>query len=186
MGRESAILAADARLPPSLHSRLSSLDREVTVRDESTNGSDAMTKPRISQVLLWILALVTLALFGFFVALVAGAIPVGEPKPPRDTGALSPMQTEPARPAGSDQGDEARATDEPPPRPRSRPPIKNTTPPSLATVVVTAARGDAGSRPASAPRTGSVLDERLLAQGESVTLPARRCGCPSAPRRTST
>ena len=48
-----------------------------------------MTKPRISQVLLWTLALVTLALFGFFVALVAGAIPVGEPKPPaRHRGAV--------------------------------------------------------------------------------------------------
>ena len=55
-----------------------------------------MTKPRISQVLLWILALVTLALFGFFVALVAGAIPVGEPGPPADTGALPAPQTEPA------------------------------------------------------------------------------------------
>ena len=47
-----------------------------------------MTKPRISQVLLWMLALVTLALFGFFVALVAGAIPVGDPPPLADTGAL--------------------------------------------------------------------------------------------------
>ena len=55
-----------------------------------------MTKPRISQVLLWILALVTLALFGFFVALVAGAIPVGEPDPPRDSEALPASQTEPA------------------------------------------------------------------------------------------
>ena len=55
-----------------------------------------MTKPRISQVLVWTLALVTLALFGFFVALVAGALPVGEPDPPRDSGALLASQTEPA------------------------------------------------------------------------------------------
>ena len=53
-----------------------------------------MTKPRISQVLLWTLAVVTLALFGFFVALVAGALPVDDPPAPPDTGVLS--QTEPA------------------------------------------------------------------------------------------
>ena len=55
-----------------------------------------MTKPRISQVLLWTLAVVTLALFGFFVALVAGALPVGDPPAPPDTGALPLSQTEPA------------------------------------------------------------------------------------------
>ena len=55
-----------------------------------------MTKPRISQVLLWTLALVTLALFGFFVALIAGVIPVGDPSPPPDSGALPASQTEPA------------------------------------------------------------------------------------------
>jgi hypothetical protein len=54
-----------------------------------------MTRPRISQVLLWILALVTLALFGFFVALVAGAIPVGDPLPARQRAALGVPQTEP-------------------------------------------------------------------------------------------
>ncbi len=73
-----------------------------------------MTKPRISQVLLWALALVTLALFGFFVALVAGALPVDDPPAPPDTGALS--QTEPAEePATTAVTKRVRATTPPPP-----------------------------------------------------------------------
>ena len=128
-----------------------------------------MTKPRISQVLLWILALVTLALFGFFVALVAGAIPVGEPKPPRDTGALSPLQTEPAdQPAATTVTKRVQRTS--PTKTATTTPIKTTTPPALATVVVTAARGDCWISARLGSETGKVLEERLLAQGESVTL----------------
>jgi hypothetical protein len=132
-----------------------------------------MTKPRISQVLLWILAVVTLALFGFFVALVAGAIPVGEPNPPRDTGALSPSQTEPA-----DQPDATTVTKRvqqtSPTKTATTTPIKTTTPPALATVIVTAARGDCWISARLGSETGKVLDERILAQGESVTLRGAR------------
>ena len=128
-----------------------------------------MTKPRISQVLLWILALVTLALFGFFVALVAGAIPVGEPSPPRDTGALSPLQTEPAdEPAATTVKKRVQQTS--PTKTATTTPIKTTTPPALATVIVTAARGDCWISARLGSETGKVLDERILAQGESMTL----------------
>jgi Domain of unknown function (DUF4115) len=140
-----------------------SLHREVTVRDESTNGSDAMTKPPISQVLLWVLALMTLVLFGFFVALVAGALPVGEPAPPPDTGALPVPQTEPAeQPATTAVTKHVRRTT----------PAPATT--SLATVVVTASRGDCWISARLGSETGRVLDERILAQGESVTLRGAR------------
>ena len=75
-----------------------------------------MTKPRISQVLLGALAIVTLALFGFFVALVAGALPVDDPPaPPPDTGALPQSPTEPAEePATTAVTKRARATTPPP------------------------------------------------------------------------
>jgi len=122
-----------------------------------------MTRPRISQVLRWILALVTLALFGFFVALVAGAIPVGDPAPPPDSRALDAPQTEPATTAVTRrvrQTTPAQAT--------------NTVSPSLATVVVTASRGDCWISARLGSETGRVLEERLLAQGESVTLRAER------------
>ncbi len=122
-----------------------------------------MTRPRISQVLLWILALVTLALFGFFVALVAGAIPVGDPPPPADSGVLEAPQT--------------KSADEPAAKAVTRSVLRtpteqatNTTSPSLATVVVTAARGDCWISARLGSENGRVLDERILAQGESVTL----------------
>jgi hypothetical protein len=122
-----------------------------------------MTRPRISQVLRWILALVTLALFGFFVALVAGAIPVGDPAPPPDSRALDAPQTEPATTAVTRR---VRQT--------TPAPATNTVSPSLATVVVTASRGDCWISARLGSETGRVLEERLLAQGESVTLRAER------------
>ena len=126
-----------------------------------------MTKPRISQVLLWTLALMTLALFGFFVALVAGAIPVGDPDPPRDSGALLAPETKPASTAVTKrvQGTATTSTG-------TR--AKTATPPSLATVVVTAARGDCWISARLGSENGRVLEERLLAQGESVTLKGAR------------
>ena len=118
-----------------------------------------MTKPRISQVLVWTLALVTLALFGFFVALVAGALPVGEPDPPRDSGALLASQTEPA-----DQPAATAVTKR----------VQGTPTASTTTVVVTAARGDCWISARVGSEHGRVLEERLLAQGESVTLRGAR------------
>ena len=122
-----------------------------------------MTKPRISQVFLWTLAIVTLALFGFFVALVAGALPIDDPPAPPDTGVLS--QTEPAEePATTAVTKRARATTPPPASTTS------TTPPTLATVIVKATRGDCWISARLGSESGRVLEERLLAQGESVTL----------------
>ena len=122
-----------------------------------------MTKPRISQVLLWALAIVTLALFGFFVALVAGALPIDDPPAPPDTGVLS--LTEPAEePATTAVTKRARATTPPPASTTS------TTPPTLATVIVKATRGDCWISARLGSESGRVLEERLLAQGESVTL----------------
>jgi hypothetical protein len=116
---------------------------------------------------------VTLALFGFFVALVAGAIPVGEPDPPRETGALSTLETEPAdQPAATTVTKRVQRTS--PTKTATTTPIKTTTPPALATVIVTAARGDCWISARLGSETGKVLDERILAQGESVTLRGAR------------
>jgi hypothetical protein len=136
-----------------------------------------MTKPRISQVLLWSLALVTLALFGFFVALVAGAIPVGDPPPPTDSGALETSQTESATTAVTKRvrrTTPARVSTSATTTTATTEPAKNTTPPTLATVIVTAARGDCWISARLGSETGRVLDERILAQGESVTLRGQR------------
>lgn len=142
-----------------------------------------MTRPRISHVLLWILALVTLALFGFFVALVAGAIPVGDPPPPADSGLLGVPQTEPPEePATTAVTKSVRQTTPAPATTSNETttttgttePATNTTSPSLATVVVTASRGDCWISARLGSETGRVLEERLLAQGESVTLRGAR------------
>ena len=142
-----------------------------------------MTKPRISQVLLWTLALVTLALFGFFVALVAGALPVDDPPAPADTGALPVSQTEPAdEPATTAVTKRVRRTT---PAPASTATSTTTTTTTttetdtttttpLATVIVTATRGDCWISARVGSETGRVLEERLLAQGESVTLRGAR------------
>ena len=53
-------------------------------------------------------------------------------------------------------------------------PIKTTTPPALATVIVKATRGDCWISARLDSETGKVLEERLLAQGESVTLRGAR------------
>ena len=127
-----------------------------------------MTRPRISQVLLWILALVTLALFGFFVALVAGAIPVGDPPPPADSGLLEAPQT--------------KSADEPAAKAVTRSVLR----PHLHgaadehdIAIARDSRRHGSARglldfSSSRLRDGRVLDERILAQGESVTLRGKR------------
>jgi hypothetical protein len=143
-----------------------------------------MTKPRISQVLLWTLALLTLALFGFFVALVAGALPIDDPPAPADTGALPVSQLEPAdEPATTAVTKRVRRTTPAASTPTSTTTTTTTTttaetdtttPPSLATVIVTATRGDCWISARLGSESGRVLEERLLAQGESVTLRGAR------------
>ena len=128
-----------------------------------------MTKPRISQVLLWMLALVTLVLFGFFVALVAGALPVDDPPAPPDTGAAL-SETEPAEePATTAVTKRVRQTT-PAPATTATTTTTSATTPTLATVIVTATRGDCWISARLGSESGRVLEERLLAQGESVTL----------------
>jgi cytoskeletal protein RodZ len=131
-----------------------------------------MTKPRISQILLSVLALMALALFGFFVALVAGALPIEEPPPPPDTGAFEAPQSEPAHePATTAVTKRVLRTTSPAASTFSASTTPSTGPsPALATVVVTASRGDCWISARLGSENGRVLDERLLAQGESVTL----------------
>lgn len=134
-----------------------------------------MTKPQISQVLVWTLAVVALALFGFFVALVAGALPIDEPAAPPDTGVLAESQTEPVdEPTTTAVTKRVRRTTPAPPTTSATTTTTNTAAPALATVVVTASRGDCWISARLGSESGRVLEERLLAQGESVTLRGAR------------
>ena len=131
-----------------------------------------MTKPRISQVLFWMLAVGTLAFFGFFLALVGGAIPLNDPDLPRGTEAVPVAQTatadEPATTAVIKQVQQTTTAS------ASTSATKTTAASALATVVVRAARGDCWISARLGSENGPVLEERLLAQGESVTLRGAR------------
>jgi hypothetical protein len=128
-----------------------------------------MTKPAIPQLLFWMLAAVTVVLFGFFVALLAGAIPIGPPAAPPDTGAIAALPAKPAvHTASTTAAKHVRQTTPTPPDTPGKDPTQ------LATVVVTAARGDCWILARLGSSTGRVLDERVLAQGESVELRGAR------------
>ena len=101
-----------------------------------------MTKPRLSQALLWLLVAVTVVLFGFFIALVVGAVPIDDPLSPADSGVL---RDEPA--------DDPDAT---------------------TSIAVTKRVSGSWSSARIGSEDGRVLNERLLAQGESVRLRAVR------------
>jgi cytoskeletal protein RodZ len=81
------------------------------------------------------------------------------------------LQTEPAdQPAATAVTKRVQRTS--PTKTATTTPIKTT--PALATVIVTAARGDCWISARLGSETGKVLDERILAQGESVTLRGAR------------
>jgi hypothetical protein len=132
-----------------------------------------MTKSRISQTLFWTLVAATAVLFGFFVAILAGAISIERPAPPPDTGAVVASRTRPAEePAPTTVEKPVRRTT-PTPTPTATPtPTRPPTP--LASVVVTAARGDSWILARLGSENGRLLDERVLAQGESATLRGAR------------
>jgi hypothetical protein len=124
-----------------------------------------MTKPGIPQLVFWTLATVTVLFLGFFIALLAGAIPIGPPPLPPDTGAIAASPANPAaQPAATTVAKRVRQTT----ATSADVPVK--APTELATVVVTAARGDCWISARLGSSTGKVLEERLLAQGESVEL----------------
>ena len=120
-----------------------------------------MTQARISQVLVWILAALTLALFGFFVSLLGGAISVADPPAPPGNEALASSSSEP-----TEESPQSTATK----RVLRATPIRS----QIATVIVTAARGDCWISARLGSENGRVLEERLLARGESVTLRGAR------------
>ena len=124
-----------------------------------------MSKARISQVAFWILALLTLGFFGFFVALVAGAIPVSDPPLRVQSRDLEPSQTEPADEPATTAVTARASTSATTTKPATT---------ALATVIVTAARGDCWISARLGSQKGRVLDERILVRGESVTLRGAR------------
>ena len=122
-----------------------------------------MSRHGLSDILFWLIAGATAALLVAVVLVVAGVIPVGPAYDPDDFSPDSFEQpqapTEPAATIAKRTTTAARTT------PRAADP---------ADVVLTAVRGDSWFSARVGSETGRVLDERVLAQGESVRLRAER------------
>jgi Domain of unknown function (DUF4115) len=120
---------------------------------------------KLSDILFWVLAGVGAALFVAVVLMVAGVIPVdsaSEPDPePADAVGQPHVTTAPPENAATTE----RATTSAVTTPRAAEP---------AVVVLTAVRGDSWFSARVGSESGRVLDERVLAQGESVRLQAKQ------------
>jgi hypothetical protein len=136
-----------------------------------------MGKTKPADLLFWSLAAVAAAAFVFFVLVLGGAVPIGPADPAVDDAppAAAPEPAPTPTPEPEDEEEEPLAA-APPARPESEQPTSTAaeTAPQLVTVVVTATRGDCWVAARAGSESGRVLEERVLLQGESVRLRARR------------
>jgi len=118
-----------------------------------------MSRQRLVDVLFWLIAGVSALLLVFLVLVVGGAIPIDSASAPAD-----PAPEAVAPPAVPPPGESATTA----PAPTTQRAVEPTV------VVLTAVRGDSWFSARVGSEDGQVLDERVLAQGESVRLQARR------------
>jgi hypothetical protein len=128
-----------------------------------------MVKPKTSDILFWSLAGMTMALLLVFLLVLAGAIPIESPGSATETEETASTQAEPVAeepsPTTTTSARPSQATTQQ---------TRTVPTPELATVVITASRGDCWILARLDSETGRLLDERVLAQGESVRLRGRR------------
>ncbi len=131
-----------------------------------------MGKPKQADLLFWSLAAVAAAAFVFFVLVLGGVVPIAPADPAVDD---APPAAAPA-PEPEPEVDEEPVAAAPPARPESEQGSSTAgeTGSQLVTVVVTATRGDCWVAARAGSESGRVLEERVLLQGESVRLRAKR------------
>lgn len=116
----------------------------------------AMRRHTVSNILFWTIAAIGALLLAAFVLALAGVVPVESPPAPVST-------------AGSDiaprESASTRATATPPSEPARRP---------TTAVVIAATRGESWFSARLGSEDGRVLDERVLAQGESARFEGER------------
>ena len=133
-----------------------------------------MGKPNPADVVFWLLAVIAAAVFGLFVLVLGGAVPIGSAPEAEAERVVQEAQPE-DQPDGLDEPGVVRR----PGFERNAPGTSTaeaTTKPAteLVTVVVTATRGDCWLAARAGSENGPVLEERILLQGESVRLRATR------------
>lgn len=122
-----------------------------------------MSRQTLSNILFWFLAGVSAVLLVAMVLVVAGIVPI-------DSAADAPLtSTEAIEPATTAPPVKARSTER-----TTTPAVSPRAAVEPTVVVVTAARGDSWFSARVGSENGRVLDERVLAQGESVRLRGER------------
>ena len=145
-----------------------------------------MVKARAADILFWILAALTLVFFVGFLLVLSGGIAIESAAQATETTETTETTatTEPAAKTETTETTEkpakteTTATETKPVETTAEPaapPTPGTTTPApaaarLATVVLTATRGDCWFQARAESATGQVLDERVLSQGESISL----------------
>ena len=128
-----------------------------------------MAKPKPSDILFWFLAGLTMALLLVFVLVLAGAIPVesSDNAAATEENASTRKDAIAASPT-TETATTATTSTRPSDTTTQRSPTASAT--QLTNVVITASRGDCWVLGRLGSDTGPVLDERILAQGESMRL----------------
>ena len=122
-----------------------------------------LSRQTLSSILFWSIASVTVLLLVFLALVMAGAVPVDSPS---GSAATEPeaVASEPPVPTTASE-----------PEPTETAPTTTRTPaPATTIVVVTASRGDSWFSARLGSENGRVLDERVLAQGDSVRFRATK------------
>jgi hypothetical protein len=131
-----------------------------------------MVKLKPSDILFWLLAVLTMALLLSFVLVLAGAIPVESSE---SAATIEETVSATATIAG-EPAPEAATTATTSTRPSETTTQTNPTAPApqLTNVVITASRGDCWIMARLGSETGELLGEQLLTQGQSVRFRGRR------------
>ena len=117
-----------------------------------------LSRQTLSSILFWSIASAGAVLLVFLVLVLAGVVPVDSPS---DSTATEPeaVASEPAAPT---------TASEPEPTETTTPTTQTRPAPAATVVVVTATRGDSWFSARLGSENGRVLDERVLAQGDSA------------------
>jgi hypothetical protein len=124
-------------------------------------------KRKVSDILFWTIAAVASVLFVGLLLALAGVIPVSDVTDPAPVDEEAAPVT--ATTADSPRRTEARSTTSTAERPAPAPAS-----PRLTSVVITATRGESWFSARVGSENGRVLDERVLAQGESAQFEAEQ------------
>lgn len=139
-----------------------------------------MAKVRPSDVLFWLLALLALASVVLFMLVLSGAVAIDSATTASQTaGTTKTTAAAPTSPTAKKAKPKAAAAPKATPKTATQETATQPTPtpaqkPAQATtVVLTATRGDCWFQARAGSAQGKVLDERVLSQGESISLKSK-------------